>query len=100
MYEAKSRRLWVSPLAFELGIGRQVFLHEATHAVQSCGGPGLRTLGVQAPLNPVVEREIRGILFNRYHSGNRLVEREAFTLQGQPDAVRFLIHALSHRCGR
>jgi hypothetical protein len=90
----------VSPLAFELGIGRQVFIHEATHAVQSCGGAGMRPLGVTAPLNPVVEREISGILFNRYHSGNRLVEREAFTLQGQPGAVKFLIKSMGNRCRR
>jgi hypothetical protein len=39
MFQERSRRLWVSPLAFQLGIGRQVFIHEATHAVQSCGSP-------------------------------------------------------------
>ncbi len=100
IYEAKSRRLWVSPLAFQLGIGRQVFIHEATHAVQSCGGAGMKPLGVTAPLNPVVEREISGILFNRYHPGNRVVEREAFTLQGQPGAVPFLINTMGKRCRR
>ena len=71
IYESKSRRLWVSPLAFQLGIGRQVFIHEATHAVQSCGGAGMRPLGVTATLNPVLEREISRILFNRFCPGNR-----------------------------
>jgi hypothetical protein len=98
LYEAKPRRIWVSPLAFELGIGRQVFIHEATHAVQSCGGAGMRPLGVTGELNPVVEHEISGILFNSYHSGNRLIEREAFTLQGQPGAVTFLINTMRSRC--
>ena len=36
LFQSKSKTLWISPITFELGIGRQTILHEATHAAQSC----------------------------------------------------------------
>ncbi|MFM7268589.1 MAG: hypothetical protein ACKOZT_08400 [Cyanobium sp.] len=97
-YVPASRTLFMAPIAFDLGIGPQTFLHEAVHAVQSCPGGTLTPIGWSPPLNPVVEREISGILTQRYHHGNRLLEREAFGLQGQPDAVARLRAALARRC--
>ena len=98
LFEAKSKRLWISPLTIPLGIVRQTLLHEAVHAAQSCPSGKLTPLGWSAPLNPVVEREISAILLRSYHHGNRVLEREAFTLQGQRDAVPTLIKALHARC--
>jgi hypothetical protein len=95
----RSRTLWISPLAFELGIGRQTFLHEAVHAVQSCPAGVVRPIGWSFPLDPAVERGIRAILHHDYPT-NRDVEREAFGLQGQPDAVPRLLQALRQRCRR
>ncbi|MFM7269001.1 MAG: hypothetical protein ACKOZT_10515 [Cyanobium sp.] len=97
-YVPASRALFMAPIAFDLGIGPQTFLHEAVHAVQSCPSGTLTPIGWSLPLNPVVEREISGILTQRYHHGNRLLEREAFGLQGQPDAVTRLRAALARRC--
>ena len=31
LFQSKNKTLWVSPIAFELEIGRQTLLHEATH---------------------------------------------------------------------
>jgi len=98
LFEAKSKRLWISPLTIPLGIVRQTLLHEAVHAAQSCPTGRLTPLGWSAQLNPVVEREISAILLRSYHHGNRVLEREAFMLQGQRDAVPTLIKALQARC--
>jgi hypothetical protein len=98
LFQAKTRTLWIAPVAFDLGIGRQVFVHEAIHAAQSCPNGVLRPLGWSVALNPVVEQEISGILTTRYHHGNRQLEREAFSLQGHPDAIGRVIAALKQRC--
>ena len=98
-FEARSRTIWVSPLGFELGIGRQVFLHEAVHAVQSCPGGVVRPLGWRLPVQPEVERGIRVNLLHAYAADNWLVEQEAFALPAQKDAVARLLQAVGQRCG-
>lgn len=99
-YEPSSRTLWLSPLAFELGIARQTFLHEAVHAAQSCpSGRVLSPIGWTLPLQPVVRQEISGLVLNGYGAQSRALEQEAFALQGQPDAVPRLLRALAQRCG-
>ena len=97
-YVPASRTLWLAPIAFDLGIGRTTFLHEAVHAVQSCPGGTLTPIGWRLGLEPVVRQEIGGILSQRYHHDNRLLEQEAFALQGQADAVPRLRAALRSRC--
>lgn len=98
LFDSRSRTLWLSPLAFELGIERPTFLHEAVHAVQSCPGGFLTPIGWRFTLPAVVEQEISGILTTSYHQNNRALEQEAFGLQGQPDAVPRLRQALRQRC--
>ena len=98
LFQAQSKTLWISPLTIPLGIARQTVLHEAVHAVQSCPSGRLTPLGWSAQLNPVVEREISGILLRSYHHGDRALEREAFMLQGQRDAVPKLVKAIQQRC--
>ena len=98
LFESKSRTLWIAPVTIPLGIARQTFLHEAVHAIQSCPSGQLTPLGVTGPLNPVVEREISAILLRNYHHTNRLLEREAFLMQAQPDAVPRLQALLKQRC--
>ena len=100
LFDSRSRTLWITPISFALGIGRQTLLHEATHALQSCPLGVLQPLGWPLPLNPVVRQEIEAITFQRYGHGNRAVEREAFALQGQPNAVALLLKGLNARCKR
>ena len=57
LFNAKTRTLSISPLAFELGIGRHVFVHEAVHAAQSCPSGVLSPIGWKHSLPVVVERE-------------------------------------------
>jgi len=99
LYDPRTRTLWVSPLSVELGIGRQTLLHEAVHAAQSCPRGMLTPIGWRFQLSPVVEREISHLLINGYqHHRNRVLEREAFGLQGQPKTLALLLSALRQRC--
>jgi hypothetical protein len=98
LFQSASRTLWLSPLSFELGIARPTFLHEAVHAVQSCPSGRLSPIGWRLPLAEVVDRQIRGILTSGYPHGARILEEEAFALQGQADAVALLRQALRERC--
>lgn len=100
LYEAGSRTLWIAPISHQLGIARQTLLHEAVHAVQSCPDGVLRPIGWRLPLSPLIEREISGILTRGYPHQNRLVEQEAFALQGQANAVPLLLQAMRQRCRR
>jgi len=100
LYEAGSRTLWIAPISHQLGIARQTLLHEAVHAVQSCPDGVLRPIGWRLPLSPLIEREISGILTRGYQHHNRVVEQEAFALQGQANAVPLLLQAMRQRCRR
>jgi len=67
--------------------------------VQRCPAGVVRPIGWTLPLDPAVERGIQTILFHGCPT-NRDAEREAFTVQGQPDAVPRLLQALRQRCRR
>ena len=72
-FEPRSRTLWVSPLSLELGIGRQTFLHEAVHAVQSCPTGVVTPIGWSFPLDPAVERGINMVLYHGYPTNLSLI---------------------------
>ena len=96
--DPKRRMIWVSPLAMEMGIARQVLVHEAVHAAQACPKGKLTPIGWRLPVETVVDREISGLLYRGYAHGKHEVEREAFAMQGQPQAINQVIAALRQRC--
>ena len=98
LFESRSRTLWVHPITFELGISRQTLLHEAVHAAQSCPQGNLTRLGIPAPVSPLIAQEINSILFRNYHVKDRVLEQEAFSLQGQTTAPSILVKLLRQRC--
>ena len=98
LFESRSRTLWVHPITFELGISRQTLLHEAVHAAQSCPKGNLTRLGIVAPVSPLIAQEISSILFSSYHVKDRVLEQEAFSLQGQTAAPSILVKLLRQRC--
>jgi hypothetical protein len=98
MFHPASRTIWVAPLTIELGIARHTLLHEAAHAAQSCPDGVMRPIGWRLPISPMIEREISAITLNNYGSSTRLLEREAFAVQGQPNAVAMILRALEQRC--
>ena len=98
LFQDKNKAIWVSPITFPLGIARQTFLHKAVHAVQNCPYGKLTPVGWKFTLSPLIEREISAILIKSYHSADRVLEREAFYLQGQSDATSLIMTALKQRC--
>ena len=97
-FQSKNKTLWVSPLSFELGIGRQTLLHEATHAAQSCPYDSLTPIGWKLPISPLIKKEIKSLLYNRYDNRKYIIEKEALTIQGQKNAVGLLLEAINQRC--
>tara|TARA_B100000965_G_scaffold333690_1_gene298693 strand:- start:18 stop:467 length:450 start_codon:yes stop_codon:yes gene_type:complete len=98
LFQSETKTLWISPVTFSLGIDRHTLLHEAAHAVQSCPYGYLTLIGWELPLNQYIKKEIQSIVINHYDSKNYLIEKEAFALQGQKNAVDLLIKALNQRC--
>ena len=97
LFVAKRKILYVSPLAFELGIGQSVLVHEAIHAAQSCPTGVMSPIGWNLTTSKVVANEISGILTQSYHA-NKHLEREAFLGQAQVRAIPMVISALAKRC--
>ena len=98
LFQSKSKTIWISPISFELGIGRQTILHEATHAVQSCPYGLLTPIGWKLSISPFIKNEVQAILLKSYNSSQYLIEEEAFSLQGQRNGVDLLLKALEQRC--
>ena len=98
LYRSSTKTLWVSPLTIPLGIARQTFLHEAVHAVQSCPDGVLSPIGWEAKVAPVVEREIGAILLRKYRAITRVLEKEAFFIQGQREGPDLILDELRKRC--
>ena len=98
LFQIENKTLWVSPLSFELGISRHTLLHEATHAAQSCPYDSLIPIGWKLPISPLIKREIKSLLYNRYDNRKYIIEKEALTLQGQQNAVGLLLEAINQRC--
>ena len=98
LFQSKSKTIWISPISFELGIGRQTILHEATHAAQSCPYNSLTPIGWELSLSPFIKNEIQAILLQKYNSSQYIIEKEAFSLQGQKNGVDLLLKAIEKRC--
>ena len=88
----------MSPLSFELGIGGQIFLHETTHAAQSCPYDSLTPIGWELPVSQLIKREVQSILLIRYDNSQYIIEKEVFYLQGQKNAIALLLEAMKQRC--
>ena len=100
LYESGARRLWVAPVTDPLGILRQTFIHEVVHAAQACPHGNVSLLGVNTVVSPVVAQSIQALLYTSYSHGATAVEREAFEIQGRPDAVPLLLAQFKMRCLR
>ncbi len=98
LYESGPRRLWVAPVTDPLGILRQTFIHEVVHAAQACPHGRVTPLGVSTVVSPVVAQSIQVLLYTSYSHGATPVEREAFEIQGRPDAVPLLLKQIKKRC--
>ena len=98
LFQSKKKTIWISPISFELGIGRQTILHEATHAAQSCPNGKLSPIGWSLPLNQSMRNEIQAYLLKNYDINQYTIEKEALYLQSQKNGVEILIEAIKKRC--
>ena len=97
--DPKRRMIWIAPISIDLGIARPVLIHEAVHAAQACPKGKLTPIGWGGlTLQTSVDREISGLLYRGYAHSKHDVEREAFAMQGQPQAMAQVIAALRQRC--
>ncbi len=62
LFESKSKTIWISPISFPLGIGRQTILHEATHAAQSCPYGFPTPIGWKLSISPFIKNKLQEIL--------------------------------------
>ena len=44
LLKADSKKIWINPVVFDLGIADQTLIHEAVHAAQVCKGKGKLSL--------------------------------------------------------
>ena len=90
--------IWIEPITIDLGVVRQTLIHESVHAVQACPNGKLSPVGWDLPMSRVVDLEVSGILYRNYHRQNFEIEREAFAMQGHPDAINLITKELKERC--
>ena len=98
LFQWKSKTLWISPISFEMGIGRQIILHEATHAAQSCPYGSFSPIGWKLPISQSIRNEVQANLLRNYVTSQYSIEEEAFYLQSQKNGVELLIEAINVRC--
>ena len=94
----RKKIIWVAPISVDLGIARQTLIHEAVHGAQGCPAGKLQRIGWKTDMPNAVEREIAGILYRNYPHAKFDVEREAFSMQSNPNAFPLIIEALKERC--
>ena len=93
--QPSTKRIWIHPITYQLGIAKQTLIHEAMHAAQSCQSPGteVEPIGIKYPISPLARRH-----FLRYHNFRRHVEAEALTVQGLPEGADYVIELLHQHC--
>ncbi|MEM8832177.1 MAG: hypothetical protein AAGE96_22930 [Cyanobacteria bacterium P01_G01_bin.19] len=96
LFNATDKSIWINPIVFELGNSNAVLVHETIHAAQLCKGEKqLQPLDLD--LEPIKQAQP---FFNRYTDPrNRLLEKEAYTVQTQANSYELAIKLLDRYCG-
>ena len=94
----KSKTIWIAPIAKEMGIFRSTFIHESVHAAQSCRTGEFEPIGWNLEVDEAVRASIESILYRKYPSNKFDIEREAFLMQSQPDAITRIQKVLKENC--
>jgi hypothetical protein len=95
LLKADSKKIWINPVVFELGIAEQTLIHEAVHAAQVCKGKGkLSLLGLD--IDPLIYAQP---FFMHYRDADRReLEREAYAVQTQSNRVELVSSLLKKYC--
>ena len=96
--DARKKKIWLAPISVDMGIARQVLIHEAVHAAQACPNGIYEPIGWTVSLPKSVEVTIKEILYRKYRRKNIAVEKEAFYMQNHPQAFNKISSALKQRC--
>ena len=94
----KSKTIWIAPIAKDLGVFRTTFIHESVHAAQACKTGEFEPIGWNLEVDEAVRLSIESILYRRYPSNKFDIEREAFLMQSQPDAITRIQKVLKQNC--
>ena len=94
----KKKTIWIAPITKEMGIFRTTFIHESVHAAQSCKTGEFEPIGWNLEVDETVRVSIESILYRQYPSNKFDIEREAFLMQGQPDAITRIKKVLKENC--
>ena len=94
----KSKTIWIAPIAKEMGVFRTTFIHESVHAAQACKTGEFEPIGWNLEVDDAVRLSIESILYRKYPSNKFDIEREAFLMQGQSDAIPKIQKALKDNC--
>ena len=95
LLNASSRTIWIHPLTFELGIASPVLVHEAVHAAQTCKGNG-QLEALELEIEPLIYARPFWMRYGDIHRQD--LEREAFTIQTQPNRFELITSLLKSYC--
>jgi hypothetical protein len=95
LLHSQSKSIWINPIVFELGISKATLTHETVHAAQYCAGKGqLKAIALE--LEPIPQALP---YFKRYVDTQRQdLEREAYTVQSQPNSYELARSLLDQHC--
>ena len=94
----KTKTIWIAPIAREMGVFRTTFIHESVHAAQACKTGEFEPIGWSLEVDEAVRVSIESILYRQYPSNKFEIEREAFLMQGQPNAITRIQKVLKDNC--
>jgi hypothetical protein len=95
MLHPKNKSIWINPIVFELGISKATLIHETIHAAQYCAGNG-NIQAISLDLEPIPQALP---YFKRYVNTQRQdLEREAYTVQSQPNSYELARSLLDRYC--
>ena len=95
LLDVNNRSIWINPILFELGIENSVLIHEAVHVAQFCQGNG-NLQPLELDLKPIKRARP---FFKRYTDPyNRVLEKEAYTVQTQNNSYELAIALLDKHC--
>ncbi len=95
LLQVSTKKIWINPVVFHLNIALPTLIHESVHASQVCAGNGqITTLGLTLkPMN-----QARPFFQGYTDSHRRDLEREAYTVQTQPNSFELALSLLRENC--
>jgi hypothetical protein len=95
LLQPSSKTIWINPVVFDLNIALPTLIHESTHAAQLCKGRGqMQILGLD-----IEPSNYARPFFSGYTDIHRKdLEREAYSVQTQPNSWQLALSLLQKNC--